>query len=76
MVFGSSPVVKERIEPAVGLPLSANHFKIVPEVLILDKDNNPRVSTQLVQTKLSILGAKLKCFLHFMLSANEVVSLK
>jgi hypothetical protein len=65
MIVGKSPIVRERIEPAVGLPLSASHFKIVPEVLILDKDNNPKVSTQLVQTKPLFLGAELKCFLYF-----------
>jgi hypothetical protein len=63
MIVGSSSIVKERIEPAVGLPISASHFQIMPEILILDKDNIPKVSTQLVQTKPLILGAKLKCLL-------------
>jgi len=66
MVIENSPIVRERVAPAVGLPPSANHLKIVPEVLILDKDNNPKVSAQLVQTKPLILGAKLKCFLQFL----------
>jgi hypothetical protein len=60
-VVGKSPVVRQEIESVVGLPLPTSRLKTVPEVLILDKDNSPKVSTQLIQTGPLILGAKLKC---------------
>ena len=52
--------MKEDIEHVVEPTWPTDYFKVLPEVLILDKYNNPEVSTQLVQTKPLLLGAKLK----------------
>jgi hypothetical protein len=56
-------------QPVPGIPAIQEvevTAQIMPEGLILDQDNIPKVSTQLVQTKPLILGAKLKYISHLL----------
>lgn len=65
--------MKQDVERVAEPPLPTDHFKILPEVLILNKDNTPKVSTQLVQTKPLILGAKLKYISSLALSLTTSI---